>query len=141
MANKHSGVVEKITRSRKAFKLVGEDDEVWYSAFKPAQMEGVEEGSSVEFEYATKNQGGKTYYNIQGNVKVTGSAPAASGGGGGRSPSQKDTTITRLSLVKTAAEIVSMTGNAAGGSIEDVADDVIAVAQRLEEYVNAPFEE
>jgi hypothetical protein len=71
---KVTGVIESIGRTGKIIKL---DDGEWYSAYKPDDLNGAEEGDEVEFNMEARESGGKTYLNIKGKVTVLG------GGGGG----------------------------------------------------------
>lgn len=127
---KASGVIEAVARSGKAFKLESSDD--WYSVFKATQLKG-EKGDSVAFEYKETEKGGQTYRNVQGDVNVTSAAPRQSTPGGG-SATTKDVTITRLSLLKTAGDLVAGVG-VYEGDVEAATSAVIDVAEALEAYV------
>jgi uncharacterized protein YdaT len=65
---KGGGVVEVKTRNGKSIKI-GEN---WYSAFKAVELNAVEVGDEVAFEYIEKESGGTTFLNIKGDVKVVG---------------------------------------------------------------------
>ena len=126
---KGSGKIEAVARSQKAFKLEGSED--WYSVFKPVQMNGAEAGSTVSFEYEGRPKGGQISRNVKGSLKITSPAPRPATPTGG-SPTPKDLAITRLSLLKTAGDLVAAAGVP---DLSLVADDVIAVAEALEAYV------
>lgn len=125
-----SGVIEKQARNQKAIKLEGDD--IWYSVYKLPQMNGAKVGDTVSFDYEVKGD----FHNIQGNVQIDEEAPV-SRTSSGSTTTTKDRTITRLSLLKTAAELVVARGITEDG-LDDAGDDVIDMAARLEEWV---FEE
>lgn len=129
---KGSGVIEKMARNQKAFKLEGNDD--WYSVFKAVQMNGAKEGDSVAFDYEEKPKGGQVFRNIQGNVQITGSAPTTATASGAV-VTNKDLHMTRGGAVKAAAELVAAMASHYEGDVETATDDLIAVAQRIEAYV------
>lgn len=69
------GIIKSISRTGKQIKL---DDENWYSAFNEKQLRGARQGDEVEFDYEAKEQGGKTFLNIKGDVRIVGGdAPPA----------------------------------------------------------------
>jgi len=68
------GIVEAVARSGTSFKLEG--DAGWFSAFRASQLNGLQKGDSVSFDYDVVNKGGKEFLNVKGNVDVEG----ASGG-------------------------------------------------------------
>lgn len=155
-----SGVIEKMARNRKAFKLEG--DEEWYSVYKAPQMNDAQVGDTVSFEYEDKDTGGQIFHNIQGNVNIDeegegepapsrgsssrggSSRRAASGGGrsggGGGAKSDgvdweaKDRRISRQSSLKVAAEIISAIGDYEG-DVEAAGVAAIDMARTFEEYI------
>lgn len=77
MANKKlRGTIEAVARNGKGFKI----EETWYTAYKAVQLKGAQKGDEVEFEYAEKDVGGTTFYNVQGDVKVVGASTSSSAG-------------------------------------------------------------
>lgn len=129
---KASGTIEVVARNQKAFKLEG--DEEWYSVFKAVQLNGAEAGASVSFEYKDTDRGGKTYHNVQGNVETTAKAPQKAAGSSGATASVKDVTISRLSLLKTAGDLVAAVGQYEGDT-QAATEDALAVAEALEAWV------
>lgn len=143
---KIKGVIEALARNGKGIKI-GED---WYGAFKAVQLNGAVEGSEVEFEYLSKDKGGQTFNNIQGNVNVLGKSEAPkksgtddapkSGGtpGSGHVGAARDRSIVRQnSLTNANATIHTFYAGDAGGtgkSPEELAEEVIAVAKLYEAY-------
>jgi hypothetical protein len=137
---KMQGTVEKAARNGKAFLI---EDE-WYSVYKAAQANGAEAGDYVEFEYESVLKGGQTFRNIQGSITVKGAAPKGSAGSTETSPKQeesqaryaaKDKAIVRQNMLRHATAIVLGLPVA---SLDDIVEDVIATARRLEEeYVLA----
>ena len=69
MAGKCNGIIDKMARNGKAFTLT-DDSDVWYSVFDKAQMGTANVGADVEFTFVSKDNGGRTFNNIKGNVKV-----------------------------------------------------------------------
>lgn len=67
--DKVQGIIKSVSRTGKQIKL---DDDNWYSAFNEKQLRGARQGDEVEFDYDAKDQGGKTFLNIKGDVRIVG---------------------------------------------------------------------
>ncbi|MGH8654963.1 MAG: hypothetical protein ACREYE_23605 [Gammaproteobacteria bacterium] len=72
MTEKVTGTVAAIRRDGRGFK-VGED---WYGVYNPAEIEGLQRGSEVSFEYTTSARG---FNDVRGPVVVTPRGADASG--------------------------------------------------------------
>lgn len=131
------GKVEAVARNGKAFKIV--DDDEWYTVSKAAQL-GVDSaadlrGAEVEFDFTTNDKGGKTWYNVKGNVNVTAEAPKTTTAAG-TSANTKDVSMTRGGALKVAGDVVMRYyGENAPAELEEIAQDIIKLSRLLEAYV------
>lgn len=147
MANKKfSGTIEAIARNGKNFKI----GEQWFSVFKGVQMKGAQKGDDVEFEYAEKEVGGTTFYNVQGDLKITGSSGDAGGSGSsdsstagarsgaGRSVSEdaRQKSIVRQNSLTQANTLFGSLGPefADVGSTEEAVELILEMARKFEAY-------
>lgn len=137
---KISGTVEAVnTRNGKSLKL---DDGEWYGAFKAAQLKGAEVGDTVSFDMEANEKGGTTFYNIKGDVTVTGKAPAnepvkggsSSEGAVSKGRTYKDRSIERQAILKVTGELLK--GRVTPDTdLQALAEDVIEFSKLLESYV------
>lgn len=93
-----SGVVEAKSRAGTGLKI-GED---WFNAFHAKELEDVQAGDEVEFDYSVTNKGGKDFKNIlEGTLSVIaeGSGPPAraNSGRGASSPRRSGASASRSS--------------------------------------------
>ncbi len=133
-----SGTVQAVnSRNGKSFQL---DDGEWYGAFKATQLKGAEVGDTVSFDMEANEKGGTTFFNIKGDVTVTGKSPPAkeekSGGSapttGGRTV--RDRSIERQSILKVTAELLK--GRVTPDTdLQSLAEDAIEFSKLLESYV------
>ncbi len=63
-----TGNVEVISKYN-SIKLDTHPD-IWFSCYRAEQLEGVNRGDNVSFEYVEKTKGTKTYFNVKGAVQV-----------------------------------------------------------------------
>lgn len=141
-----NGTVDKIARSGKAFTLIEDGGDLWYSAFSPSQCNGVTKGSTVEFQFLESNKGGVTYNNIKGSVKVTGGAvvlpPSCQVYGGSPEPSavfgsmllSKDRSIARQNACNVAKELVGFIFDEGSMRQEEIMKIFFEVAKQIEAY-------
>jgi hypothetical protein len=151
MAEQMTGVVEDVNPDNKRFKL---NDGNWYSSWNP--VEGLGVGKKVSFRYNVKG----TYRNVSGTVRVSemGSVvPAAVGSGGvGASPDTAraapsrysrgsfpidpldgQRSIIRQNALTHATEVYLICTNQTDLTkmkVEDIADNIIQLANRFERY-------
>lgn len=132
------GKLEAVARSKKAFKIV--DDDEWYTVTKPAVQFGTDDpaslrGAEVEFDYTTNDKGGKTWYNVKGNLKVVAEAPKTTTAAG-TSANTKDVSMTRGGALKVAGDVVMRYyAENPPAELEEIAQDIIKLSRLLEAYV------
>lgn len=156
MANPRiNGVVNKAARNGKSFTLDGHYDdnneEIWYSAFSADQVGEISRGAEVEFECKQNNKNGRTFYNIQKNVRVHNpgnggavTAPATSGGDGltraapkpGAIPIDRERCIVRQNSVNVAAQVMQSMVFSENVSAEDMVQTLLYVANEIEAHTS-----
>lgn len=137
---KITGTIDKVnTRNGKSFQL---DNGEWYGAFKAAQLKGAEVGDVVSFDMERAEKGGTTFFNIKGDVKITGKAPANEPVSGGKSSegavskgrTYKDRSIERQAILKVVGPLFAARVTA-DTDLQSLAEDVIEFSKLLESYV------
>lgn len=63
-----NGIVEAISKYNSI--MVDSVPDTWFSCYRKEQLDGVNKGDTVAFEYVEKAKGSKTYYNVKGSVNV-----------------------------------------------------------------------
>ena len=154
MANLNmQSVVQKKSRNGAAVEL---SDGEWYSVFPGDawKLDKVNPGDEIAFSYKQNSKGGRTYNNIQGEVTVvsTGSgaaAPSALPSGGGTAKAlptvgtvllARDRSIARQNACNVAATVLQQHEHLSSFGPDDLADTLLAVAQRIEEYTTGDLD-
>lgn len=132
---KAQGTIEAVSRSGKQFKLEG--DERWFGAFRVAQLNRAEKGSTVSLEFEEVEKGGTTFYNVKGDVKleeggaVSRSAPSAGAAQSVAGDSRQQSIIRQNSLSQANALYRTIVGEAGDAEIHQDPDELKAIAQEL----------
>ncbi len=132
-----SGVIESARKDGKGIKVDGE----WYSAFTASQLGEARYKDEVEFKVKDNTKGGRTFHNIQGDVKIVGASdsgdrpltgvPAKAKTPAWPLPVQDSArAITRRHAISTALEYHLGTRSKASVNLEDV----ITTAREIEYY-------
>ena len=107
-----TGTVEKVweknTNKGKAYSLIintGDGDDTWVSVGfdKPS----VSEGTRVSLNTKSRESNGKTYYNLEGDIKVLGEAAQAARSTAGTGGARQESIVVQSSL-KSAVELVGI---------------------------------
>lgn len=153
MAGKQNGVIDKMARNGKAFTLV-DDSDTWYSVFDVSQMGTASVGADIEFTYTTKDNGGRQFNNIKGNVRVINpgvgtsvpSSPAISGTSKaltfGDITLSRDRCIARQNACNVAASLMRGTFELSTmkGSVDEYGHAVVHLAKIIEDYTTGDLD-
>lgn len=136
MTEQMTGVVEAVRKDRRGIK-VGDD---WYSAYNPSQLNDVEKGDSVKFDYTVKGN----FNNIKGAVTKTDGVPNNNSGSGGKKsysrgnfpidPLDGQRSIIRQNALTNARELWAAAYVDRDENIDLVIDSIIYAARRFEAY-------
>ena len=144
---KAKGNVESKRRDGKGIKL---QDGNWYSVFKASELEDVNRGDLVEFEYTEKGN----FKNISTDVKVLSASPSAGSTASAPASASKmyrpfpvpkdhgDRAIIRQNMLSHATSIVLNYGNLSDDQLklDYVVESVIQVARELEKYATGELD-
>ena len=141
---KAKGNVESKRRDGKGIKL---QDGNWYSVFKASELEDVNRGDLVEFEYTEKGN----FKNISTDVKVLSASPSAGSTSSAPASASKmyrpfpvpkdhgDRAIIRQNMLSHATSLIINYGNA-DDKLDYLVESVIQVARELEKYATGELD-
>lgn len=122
------GVVEATKRDRKAFCI----DDLWYSVYSPSQMDGVEKGCEVEFDFIKKGE----WNNVKGNVKVLSSdgGTAVEVTVGKASLARERSIVRQNALGHATALCISQGFDSDADNNISLANEIVSIARVFEAY-------
>jgi len=140
-----SGTIERMGGNGKSF-LLEEFDGKWFGAFNASQLSGAGIGDELSFTYTSVEKNDRTFHNINGNVKITGTGdnpvpPTATGKPikltkVGEPILARDRCIIRQNALTNAVNFTTATK----GQKKLTVSDVLQVASEFEAYSSGDIE-